>query len=93
MFPDDCLNKWLHTWREDTRRRREVWREEKQTKGREEQEVRGEVEMVEQQQQQNITANITVPEEGELLNECPQEGSNSSSCCELKTSLILDTRH
>lgn len=69
-----------------------MWREEKQTKGREEQEVRGEVELVEQQQQ-NIIANITVPEEGELLNECPQEGSNSSSCCELKTSLILDTRH
>ncbi|XP_045131382.1 NT-3 growth factor receptor-like isoform X2 [Portunus trituberculatus] len=80
MLPDDCHNKWLHTWREDTRRRREVWREEEQTKGREEQEVEGELELWEQQQQQNTTANMTIPEEGELLNDCPPEGSNSSSC-------------
>lgn len=77
MLPDDCRNEWLHTWRENTRRRREVWREEEQTKGREEQDVVREMELWEQQ---NTIANMTIPEEGEPLNECPLEGSNSSSC-------------
>ncbi|KAG0717959.1 hypothetical protein GWK47_053423 [Chionoecetes opilio] len=74
-----CLNAWLLTWREDTRRRRDVWQEE-ETREEGTHKAVGEVGAW---GQQDAAANLTAPPQEGPLHECPQPGSNASSSCYL----------